>query len=156
MFWHAFLNGHTKKHFLLQMFYRETLSLRLFCHFFRSRQKKHCLLQMYIHCFLAGNSCLPKSSCESDASIVYTQGTSKNGDGATTKPDPHTHGPKTQEDVMAEERAEKLKQEKEKEGWWGKFWKQNDECSFSTIPQSAVSVSPCLICLRLDLNVCVW
>ena len=27
------------------------------------------------------------------------------------------HGPKTEEDMMAEEKATKLKQEKEKEGW---------------------------------------
>ncbi|CAB3980013.1 Hypothetical predicted protein [Paramuricea clavata] len=40
---------------------------------------------------------------------------SQNGEAETAKPDPNVHGPKTQDDVMAEERATKLKQEKEKE-----------------------------------------
>ena len=46
-----------------------------------------------------------------------SQDSSQNGEAETAKPDPNVHGPKTQDDVMAEERATKLKQEKEKEGW---------------------------------------
>ena len=48
-----------------------------------------------------------------------SQDSHQNGQAEPPKPDPNIHGPKTQEDVMAEERATKLKQEKEMEGWWG-------------------------------------
>lgn len=42
------------------------------------------------------------------------KGSSQNGKATESQPD--VHGPKTEEDVMAEERTTKLKEEKEKEG----------------------------------------